>query len=802
MSQLQVTTLEANTLSANVITAGQTTVNSTGLYVSNSTAVVNTSSIFIGNSQSNITISSTISEPWILVGNPTNYLKNAQNFANISNWAYPVGGVNITPNQSDAYGTNTAYLVRNDGSGFGLLQFTAFATIPAPNTGSLYCSIDVKAESADMFTLNPYFSTSTAEINTTYNLSTGTVAGGDVSNAGIISLGNGWYRCMTIVPSPPSAGILYYRFWVPDRAKVSTTGCYFANAFAAALTTSIPNETVNTQIFTANGIWVKPSWATTNNELVIVHMWGGGGGGFGNSTYSAGAGGGAFVFGYYKASQLGSTANVVVGLGGTNLPTVGGSSSFADNSGKLLVAFGGGGGRTAVGAGGGGGTLSAGTTATTQYGGAGGAPLGGVGGNNNFTGGTSTFGGGGGGWSGNTGGASIFGGGGGTYQTAAGNSIFGGGGGSAISAVGTSVFGGRGGNTTIAPTAPGGGGGQNSAGARGEVRVWVIGPGSTTAGAPTYTLTANTTTIYGGDAIQYTVSTTNVANNTTLYYTLNASSSAVSTDFNENVNGSVVINGGTATFTLTSNNKSYSSNTSMIFDVRLNSTTGTIVAANNSCLIRKTPTVTYLGYVGQETGQGRDTTYTITSATLGTASSTRKIIVGVTRYRNDSALTPTVTVAGVTATLVTGSAGNYNSVYLYIADVPTGTSGNIVVTNAVEHYGGVSIGWWAAYDLQSSVAISSNSVRLGGSSLTHNTTTLNQSILVWIADRYASNFATTSTLSGTAGFTTKDFDQRYDTTYFFYGFGGAKNMISGGTPTIVINLSSSSTLGSSFAAFR
>ena len=67
-----------------------------------------------------------------------------------------------------------------------------------------------------------------------------------------------------------------------------------------------------------------------------------------------------------------------------------------------------------------------------------------------------------------------------------GNSVYGAAGG-AGAVRGSSIFGGFGANSSTAATIPGGGG-SNSAtaslrdGARGEVRVWVIGRSSTTAG--------------------------------------------------------------------------------------------------------------------------------------------------------------------------------------------------------------------------------------------------------------------------------------------------------------------------------
>jgi len=230
--------------------------------------------------------------------------------------------------------------------------------------------------------------------------------------------------------------------------------------------TSIPTagEICNVQIFTANGTWTKPSWATTGYELVFVHMWGAGGGGNNSGATAFGGGGGAFVFGIYMGSQVNSTANVVVGLGGGG-GQVGGSSTFANATNGLLTAYGGGGAGSIVYAGGGAGWLQAGSTTGDGRAGAGGAPLGG-----NATVSDSTFGG------GNTsGGNSIYGGGGGN----GGRSIFGGGGGAYTSTgvCGTSIYGGNGGNNSVSATTPGGGGGNGPStlvGARGEVRVYTL----------------------------------------------------------------------------------------------------------------------------------------------------------------------------------------------------------------------------------------------------------------------------------------------------------------------------------------
>lgn len=248
-------------------------------------------------------------------------------------------------------------------------------------------------------------------------------------------------------------------------------------------------ETINTQIFTANGYWQKPTWATTGNELVIVHMWGGGGAGsFTTGVGGSGGGGGAFVYGYLKGSQANQTVNatgtwcnIIVGPGGTapvnaTSSANGGNSIFYANTSRALRAFGGGRGfanTISTGGGGGGGWQNiGGSLGTSAFGG---GPVGGSISATESTR-TSTFGGAGGSnTTVTTAGPSVYGGGGGgTGAGGGGNSVFGGGGGTNTGVAGISVFGGRGGNSSGAAATPGGGGAAGSAGARGEVRVYTF----------------------------------------------------------------------------------------------------------------------------------------------------------------------------------------------------------------------------------------------------------------------------------------------------------------------------------------
>jgi hypothetical protein len=259
----------------------------------------------------------------------------------------------------------------------------------------------------------------------------------------------------------------------------------------------IYGSVLDSQVFTANGTWTKPTTGIRATDTVLVVAWGGGGSGGvatnsggANQAIATGGGGGGFVHRTFRAFQLGATEPVVVGAGGTAVSrnaagnTSGNAGGFSQ-FGIFIQAFGGEGGL---------GTNSNGATIK-----------GGEGGGINIDGKVlSTAAAVPGDWAGGTHdtvvnglavgvagaqarGAMFAGGSGGASQlTGSGVATFGAG--------GVSVFGGNGGmggqnpvtgpSTGLAGFAPGGGGGgavttaaflaTSGAGARGEVRVYVI----------------------------------------------------------------------------------------------------------------------------------------------------------------------------------------------------------------------------------------------------------------------------------------------------------------------------------------
>ena len=88
-------------------------------------------------------------------------------------------------------------------------------------------------------------------------------------------------------------------------------------------------------------------------------------------------------------------------------------------------------------------------------------------------------------------------------------------------------------------------------------------------------------------------------------------------------------------------------------------------------------TVTHTGSYSEDAGK---TVYTILGAALGIAAPGRKIGLGVTGGGAAARTVSTLTVAGIVATYVGRISAGSTTVEIWEADVPTGTTGDIVIT--------------------------------------------------------------------------------------------------------------------------
>ena len=162
-----------------------------------------------------------------------------------------------------------------------------------------------------------------------------------------------------------------------------------------------------------------------------------------------------------------------------------------------------------------------------------------------------------------------------------------------------------------------------------------------------------------------------------------------------------------------------------------------------------------LTYLGSNSSITTATTYTVTAAALGTAAADRSIIVAIAGA-NSSRTISSVTVGGVSATINVQytEAGDNNVVGIATALVPTGTTGDIVVTYSGSQASN-QIGWWSATGLTSNAAIATGSSNLPGVSQNGTIT------LTSVAGGFFIGVAGSS--GGPATFTWTNATERFDT---------------------------------------
>ena len=114
------------------------------------------------------------------------------------------------------------------------------------------------------------------------------------------------------------------------------------------------------------------------------------------------------------------------------------------------------------------------------------------------------------------------------------------------------------------------------------------------------------------------------------------------------------------------------------------------------------PGVASIVFTTNATDSTNGTTHTFSSQSIGTADSNRKVVVGISYNNSPGSITvSSVTIAGVTATSILNDVGpNSRELAIFQADVPTGTTGDIVITTSVSA-DSIGIGVWAVYDAAS-----------------------------------------------------------------------------------------------------
>ena len=157
------------------------------------------------------------------------------------------------------------------------------------------------------------------------------------------------------------------------------------------------------------------------------------------------------------------------------------------------------------------------------------------------------------------------------------------------------------------------------------------------------------------------------------------------------------------------------------------------------------------------------TTFTQASADIGTATSDRRVIVATSS--SNTAVAPTsVTVGGTGLTHINGTTASSLRIDLWIGNITSGTTADIVVTTASIQRR--AIGWWIAYGLTSDTPIDSDVSTAAPSTAT--LTTVNGGFVVCAA----ANNVNTSGCTWSGGVTER-WDEVYEANFGLTGADGS-----------------------------
>jgi len=160
------------------------------------------------------------------------------------------------------------------------------------------------------------------------------------------------------------------------------------------------------------------------------------------------------------------------------------------------------------------------------------------------------------------------------------------------------------------------------------------------------------------------------------------------------------------------------------------------------------------------------TTYTFAGQNIGSASSTRYVVAAVSLISSSARTISSVTIGGVTATVVpngqTETLSFQYTIAFYIAAVPTGSTASIVVTASGVCDAAALSGVWAVYDLNSATPVDSDGDPTGASPFSVPSVTTSADGILLAAGMYLRN-------SGTAAFGWTNATERSDLSSSFSG---------------------------------
>lgn len=148
--------------------------------------------------------------------------------------------------------------------------------------------------------------------------------------------------------------------------------------------------------------------------------------------------------------------------------------------------------------------------------------------------------------------------------------------------------------------------------------------------APTYSVSPSTTSLVEGNSLTFTITTTNISDGTILYWTTSGTTST--SDFSDSLNsGSVTINSNSASVVRTlANNPPFEGSETIVFELRTNSVSGTIVATGATVTVTDAAPTYSVSPSATSANEGSSVTWTVT---------TTNVASGTTLYWSNSGTT-------------------------------------------------------------------------------------------------------------------------------------------------------------------